>query len=95
MPEEWENQIQDPQERKVFKALANPEWNFRTVTGISKDTGIQEAEVSAILAKYPDLIRFSPVPDDCGRELYTLRSRPVRTQERLAVSQRAISKSAR
>jgi len=91
---EWEGRIADFKERKVFEALSDPEWDFRTVDGVSRATGLQEGEVTAVLEKYPDLIRKSPVPDAKGRELYTLRSRGIAAQELLAQARMIISKSA-
>ena len=90
----WEDRIIDPAERKVFEALSDPEWDFRTVAGVSKATGLLETEVAAVLEKYPDLIRKSPVRDAKGRDLYTLRSRGIAAQELLAQARTIISKSA-
>jgi hypothetical protein len=95
MSKEVEELISDPIERKVFDALANPKWDFRTIIGISKNTGLDESVVKAVLDKYSNLIRMSPISDDRGRNLYTLRTRPFTLQERLAVVQRVLSKSAR
>ncbi len=95
MSKELEEVITDPVERKVFEALANPKWDFRTIIGISKNTGLEEAVVKTVLDKYPNLIRMSPISDDRGRNLYTLRTRALTLQERLAVVQRVLSKSAR
>jgi hypothetical protein len=94
MSKEVDTLITDPIERKVFDALQNPDWDFRTITGISRNTGIEEDVVKAVLEKYPDLVRTSPITDNRGRHLYTLRIRPFTLQERLAIAQRAISKSA-
>ena len=88
-----DEQITDPIELKVFEALANPKWDFRTIVGISKNTGIDEDKVKAILDKYAILIRISPIPDQRGRTLYTLRKRKRSLQEGIAVVQRALSKS--
>jgi len=38
-----------------------------------------------ILEKYPEFIRKSEVPDSDGDDLFTLRSKPVKWRERLAV----------
>jgi hypothetical protein len=93
MPSEWEERIADPRERKVLEALSDPEWDFRTVAGISKATGLLEPDVTAVLEKYPDLVRKSPVPDAKGRELYTLRSRSIGAREFLAQARTIISKT--
>ena len=93
MSSEWKDRIVDPKERKVFEALSDPEWDFRTVGGLSKATGLPEKEVLAVLGEYPDLIRKSPVRDEKGRELYTLRSRSMTVHEFLAQARTIISKS--
>ncbi len=95
MTREWEEQIFDPTERRVWEALSDPAWDFRTIDGISKATGLPESEVRAILEKYPDLHRKSAVPDQQGRELFTLRSRPVKIRERVAFLRTLVTKSIR
>lgn len=89
----WSDRITGPNERAIFEALADPAWDFRTVTGVATQTGIAENEVKKVLEKYPDMIRRSVVTDARGDELYTLRSRPITGQERLAQARAIISKS--
>ncbi len=72
MQSKWEGIVTDPEERKVFSALADPNWDFRTVEGLSKSTGLSYSEIENIIAKYKDLVRQSPVPDKKGRNIYTL-----------------------
>lgn len=94
MNSSWENIIDD-KEKQVFKALANQDWDFRTVDGIAKETGLTSSEVARIIEKYPQLIRSSAVPDNKGRQLYTLASKAITTRERLASVRMFISKSIR
>lgn len=91
----WSAVITDPREHKVFEALSDPEWDFRTVDGISKATNLTATEVKAILSKYPSLVRKSLVRDNDGRELYTLASRPPGPQEIVSQFTSFITKSAR
>jgi hypothetical protein len=91
----WEKNINDLNERQVFKALENKDWDFRTVDGIAKDTGLSAEEVARIIEKYPQMIRLSAVPDNKGRQLYTLASKAITTKERLASVRMFISKSIR
>jgi serine/threonine protein kinase len=84
---------QDVSEQKVIEALSDPRWDFRTITGISKVTALSETEVRMILAKHPELVRMSTIPDRDGRELFTLRSRPVKAREKLAEMRTFITKS--
>jgi hypothetical protein len=37
--------INDPKESKVFEALSDPQWDSRTVDGISKATSLTAVEV--------------------------------------------------
>ncbi len=93
MGNDWESAVADPKERKVFEALSDPRYDFRTLDGITNATGLAEGEVIAVLSKYPELIRKSPVPDRNGRELFTLRSHGVKGQEWLAQARTFASKS--
>lgn len=73
-----------PLERKVIESLSSKEWDFRTVEGIAAETGLSDSFVSDTLRKYPSIVRVSPIPDRCGRTLFTLRDRPKRKREILA-----------
>jgi hypothetical protein len=90
---EMEEQV-ELQDQPVINALSNPKWQFRTVAGIAKETGLPEDEVVRVLAKYPRLVRHSLVPDRSGQALYTFRGRPVGLKERLSVLQVLLTKSA-
>jgi hypothetical protein len=79
--------------KRVLSALSNPKWDFRTTTGISKETGLSELEVSEILKEYPQFIRKSLVPDGEGHEQFTHRERPIRLQEYLASARMFVAKS--
>ena len=87
--------LSNPDERRVLEALADARWDFRTLQGISEETGLSEGQVQEILNGHPELVRKSAVPDRRGRELYTLKSRAVKGQEILAIMRTFISKSVR
>jgi hypothetical protein len=94
--ESWTEVINNPNERKVFEALADPEWDFRTVDGIRKVSGLPDSEIRSILEKYKGkLIRKSDIPGPQGRDIYTLKSDRADTQELLAKLRTFISKSTR
>jgi hypothetical protein len=95
MAASWQTLISEPAERKVFDALSDPQWDFRTVHGISKATSLSESEVTAILQKYPDLVRRSLVRDEDGDELFTLASRTPGPQEIVSQIRSFVTKSAR
>ena len=76
---------------KVRTALENPEWDFRTVEGISNETGLPVSTIEEVLKENPGLFRKSHATDRAGRALFTTASRPIRWRERLAVWQHALS----
>ena len=95
MAESWKEKISDAKERKVFEALSDPAWDFRTAEGISVTAGLSEPEVREILDMHPDFIRQSAIPDGKGRELFTLRSKPEKYSERFALLRMFVTKSVR
>ena len=95
MVRKWETAISDPEERKVFEALGDRKWDFRTVEGLEDSTGIPVPAIKRILSKHYRFVRRSIIPDAKGRELYTLRSRRVKGRELLGWARTLISKSVR
>ena len=79
----------------IEDSLKNPKWDFRTVPGIAKETGLSEHRVADLLKAYSDRIRRSYVPDEHGRVLYTLREKPVSLREMMANTVAFIAKSPR
>ena len=65
----------------VRNALANPKYDFRTVDGIVRETGLADTEVQQILQQHQDAVRKAYTTDKMGRLLYTLRDRPQSLQE--------------
>jgi hypothetical protein len=76
---------------KVRAALANPEWDFRTVQGIARETGLDPQNVERLIDQHRSEIRLTLSRD--RRIIYTLRSRPVKVREVLADIQRFIARS--
>jgi len=74
---------------KVAKALDHPQWDFRTIEGIAKETGLSNFTIEKTLED-PSRFRKSPVTDRLGRSLFTLASHPIRWREYLAVLQYAL-----
>ena len=89
----WEAIVSKPLDRKVFEALGDSAWDFRTIAGLAKACHCSESEVEAILDQFPQLIRQSVIPDPKGRQLYTLSSRRVGGRELLGWARTLISKS--
>jgi hypothetical protein len=49
---DWKTTISDSDEAKIFAALDEPDTTWRTVSAIARETGVPEARVEEILAKY-------------------------------------------
>lgn len=90
---DWETFITEPIAHKIFEALSNHKFDFRTINGISKETNLSNSRVKKILLKYPHLVRKSAIPDYQGHGLFTLRSKPISSREGLAVVRTFLSKS--
>jgi len=70
---DWKKEIKDPDEVKVFMAMDGPSYTWRTMTGIARQTGLTEARVAQILAKYNlKLTRLSEAPSVSGSALVGL-----------------------
>lgn len=57
----------------VLKALEDPRWDWRTVQGVARDTGIPENEIFAIIESSPDEVIRSRIRDEQGQALYATR----------------------
>jgi hypothetical protein len=80
---------------EVLEALENPQWDLRTVAGISRDTGLSDDQVIDALdrAQRLDIVRVSNVPGPGGSALYALTERPATKREWLAETQAIISRA--
>ena len=69
----WKNTVTDPDEVKVFLALDGPNYTWRTMNGIARQTGLGERRVAEILKKYNlTLTRLSETPAVSGSALVGL-----------------------
>jgi hypothetical protein len=69
----WQETIKDTDEIKVFMALDGPQYTWRTISGIARQTGLNEDRVAQILAKYNlKLTRLSETPSVSGSALVGL-----------------------
>lgn len=85
-----------PKDNRVLTAVSDPNWDFRTIQGISRETSISEPMVKRILEKYiGKYVRISLVPSSQGTALYTTISRRVTSREKLALVRTFISKARR
>ena len=58
----------------VKKALQNPQYEWRTIEGISLETGLRADEVLAVLDSLPEVVRSRRVNQD-GEPIYSTRER--------------------
>ncbi len=68
--------VPDEKGRAVLAALENPNYDWRTVEGLSRETGLDERTVAGVirgLTAFSDQIVQSAVPDKRGRALFTTR----------------------
>jgi len=89
----WQDIIIDAKERRVFEVLADAKFDFRTIEGIARRSGLAANEVREIIIKYFNLVRKSPIPDRKGRDLYTLQDKPESAAETLNKLRAFVSKS--
>ena len=75
---------------RVLAALGDPTWDFRTVKGIAKETGLEPSRVQRLIDDHPAEVRQSLSLN--RRPIYTLSSRRPKLREILATIQRIITK---
>ena len=80
---DWRQTIADPIETKIFEALEDPKWEWRTISALSKASGLNQESTRRVLQKYPVLVRQSALPAPNGEELYTLQRRHFERQSLL------------
>lgn len=69
----WKDTVTDAEEVKVFLALDGPDYTWRTLGGIARQTGLSEQRVAEILKKYNlKLTRLSETPSVSGSALVGL-----------------------
>ena len=69
---------------KVQAALANPNWDFRTVDGIVRETNLPREHVERVLRGHGAVVRQTVSRDKRSRGwrvVYTLKSRPRKIRE--------------
>lgn len=72
----FETQVEDKDAKAVLSALADESWDYRSIQGISRSTGIEASRVELILKNNKEFVRVFPAKDSRGRILYTLSERP-------------------
>ena len=72
---DWRSVVTDETEKRIFEALEDPRWEWRTVGALSQASGLSHEEIRRILHKYLHLVRKSLVPSTSGDDLYTLQAK--------------------
>lgn len=72
---EWRSVVTDPREIKIFEALEDTRWRWRTVGALARESGMSPEDVRRVLNRYHLLVRRSLYPGPGGEDLYTLQSR--------------------
>ena len=74
--------VLDENGQKVVRALENPRWDWRTIDGISEETGIDSRQVALILTFLPNVVDVvqSSKSDKFGRVLFTTRNHYIKSQ---------------
>jgi len=78
----------------VKRALENPDWDFRTIDGLVKDTGLSREEIKRLLDEHGDEVRKAYVTDRNGNILYAPAEKPLKLRELLANIRAFITKTA-
>lgn len=66
--------VSEEQTHEVIKALENPKYEWRTNSGIAKDTGLDPEVVLQAISELADQVVRSSILSTDGRELFTTRS---------------------
>ena len=78
---------------RIQAALSDPRWDFRTVDGLSRETGLNAADIQELLEENRHKVRRAVSRDRKGRALYTTKSWPVGPREVIADLQAFAAKS--
>jgi hypothetical protein len=90
----WRDVIDEgSNERLILEALDDSKWDYRTLEGLERTSGLTRESIKMILNKQQKFIRKSDIPDVKGRDLYTLKKDENETKEFLFRLKTYISKS--
>jgi hypothetical protein len=59
--------------QRIIEALEDDRYDWRTIDGISEQTGVAAADVRELLNSLDEVVVRSSIPDESGRALYTTR----------------------
>ena len=81
--------------QRIVNALGNPSYDFRTIDGLSEETGLPGQTIESLIESHKRAIRKANVLDREGRALYTLSSRSMGLREILATIRAFAAKTGR
>jgi hypothetical protein len=61
------------QQEQIINALSNPKFSWRTLDGVSRETGLKQDEILKFIESNPNLFIKSRISDEKGRALYATR----------------------
>ena len=67
---------------KVFKALDNPKWDYRTLHGISTETSVSEDKILHIINKFKGYIVETTDPEN--RRIFALKDKLSQKKSRFS-----------
>ena len=77
----------------VLESLRDPRWAFRTVSGISKQTGLDASVVGSVLKENPEIARKCNVLTGDGQTLYAHWGPPRTMRELLSLTRAYITRN--
>jgi hypothetical protein len=69
----WREFVKDPEEIKLFEALEDPKYEWRTLAALQRASGMSEADILRVLQSRPSLVRETH--SRSGEPLWTLQER--------------------
>ena len=70
---DWRKAVSDPREIRLFEALDDSKFEWRTLKALERESGMSESEVRKTIDKYPDLVRQGRTRS--GEPIWTLQER--------------------
>jgi hypothetical protein len=71
--DDWRQVVRDPREIKIFEALEDPQYEWRTLKALQRVSGMSEREVMQVLDRNRSLIRQAR--SQSGEPIWTLQER--------------------
>lgn len=65
----------DSNEERIEEAFENPKYNWRTIRGVSKETGLSGEVIAIYITRHGDRIVKSLIRNSKGETLYTTRKK--------------------